>query len=75
MEEKLKELVEKFRGKCIFKNGKAYCIIPFEYSYGFKIHFKVFFPKKDLTFIYFDGKFDVWRVNGEEFKKQKELRK
>ncbi len=63
MEEKLKELVNKFRGRSISKNGRVYCIIPSEYSTGFRIHFKVIFPDRELTFIYFDGKFDVWRVD------------
>jgi|Deesub1362B_J571_1020462.scaffolds.fasta_scaffold00015_179 hypothetical protein len=63
MEEKLSELINRFGGRCISKNGRIYCVILSDYSAGFRVHFKVIFPEKELTFIYFDGKYDVWRVD------------
>ncbi|MEO0275384.1 MAG: hypothetical protein ABIM60_01190 [candidate division WOR-3 bacterium] len=62
MEEKLQELIIKFGGEKINRDGKLYIKIPPEKSYSFEIHFKTLFPKKDLVFIFFDGKYDVWRV-------------
>lgn len=68
MEKELKELVNRFGGYYFLKNGKVYCAIPSEYSISFGTHFKSIFPDKELTFIYFDGKFDMWRVDKKGYK-------
>lgn len=62
MKEKIEELIIKFDGEKINRDGKIYIKLPPKKSYPFEVHFKILFPDKELVFIFFDGKYDVWRV-------------
>jgi len=62
MEEKLKELVNKFEGEIVNSENKIYLKIAPEKSNLFTCYFKIHFPNKELNFVYFDGKYEIWRI-------------
>jgi len=62
MEDKIRELVNKFEGEIINSEDKIYIKIVPEKSNLFICCFKIHFPDKELTFIYFDGKYEIWRI-------------